>query len=79
VTRLGEYLPIERLFPLDSFLIITAMVQIFGYFFHVSGYVFILAKSRLGYILSDFFTNSSGHPVQSPVHKSLDDNLFGLL
>jgi hypothetical protein len=33
-------------------------------FFHGTSYVFILTKNVLGYILGDFFTNSSGHPAQ---------------
>jgi hypothetical protein len=30
---------------------------------HSQGYVLILAKNGLGYILGEFFTNSSGHPA----------------
>jgi hypothetical protein len=33
-------------------------------FFHGTNTVLILAKYGLGYILGDFFTNSSGHPEQ---------------
>jgi hypothetical protein len=31
-------------------------------FFHDKKCIFILSKNELGYILGDFFTNSSGHP-----------------
>jgi hypothetical protein len=34
-----------------------------GYFFHGTGYVIILTKIWLGYILGVFFINASGHPV----------------
>jgi hypothetical protein len=36
----------------------------FGYFFHCESYALISAKNGLGYILGDFFTNSSGHPAR---------------
>jgi hypothetical protein len=48
---------------LGGFSKITELAQIFGLLFpQRSSYVFILAKNGLGYILGDFFTNSSGHP-----------------
>jgi hypothetical protein len=31
-------------------------------FFRGAGYALILTNNWLGYILGDFFTNSSGHP-----------------
>jgi hypothetical protein len=31
-------------------------------FFNRRGYTLIWQENRLGYILGDFFTNSSGHP-----------------
>jgi hypothetical protein len=36
-----------------------------GYFFFGKSYKKLLAKIGLGYILGDFFTNSSGHPDRS--------------
>jgi hypothetical protein len=33
-------------------------------FFHGEGYALILTKNWLGYILGDFFENSSGHPAE---------------
>jgi hypothetical protein len=35
----------------------------YGFFFHGLRSVIILTKNGLGYILGDFFTNASGHPV----------------
>jgi hypothetical protein len=35
-----------------------------GYFLSKYGYGSIMAKNGLGYILGDFLTNSSGHPVR---------------
>jgi hypothetical protein len=60
VTRLVEFLPIGRLFILDSFLKITEVAHIFGYFF--VRYSLIWQK-WFGNILGDVFTNLSGHPV----------------
>jgi hypothetical protein len=40
---------------------ITKIAHYFGSFFNEKSYVLILRKSELGYILGDFFTNSSGH------------------
>jgi hypothetical protein len=34
---------------------------LFGLLFHDYGYALILTKNGLGYILDDFFINSSGH------------------
>jgi hypothetical protein len=33
---------------------------------HGKGYEFILAKNEFGYILGDFFTDTSGHPACMP-------------
>jgi hypothetical protein len=41
----------------------TKIAQIFGPLFQCNGYVFVLSKNGLGYILSDFFTNASGRPA----------------
>jgi hypothetical protein len=41
----------------------TGAAQIFvATFFHGKSDESILSKNRFGYILRDFFTNSSGHP-----------------
>jgi hypothetical protein len=64
VTRVGEFLPIGRLFTLGSGLKITEE-YIFGLLFPrylLHTYVFILSKNGFGSVLGDFFTNSSGHP-----------------
>jgi hypothetical protein len=37
----------------------------------VKGYALILTKKGLGYILGDFLTNSSGHPVSRRVAEKL--------
>jgi hypothetical protein len=60
VTRLGDFFC--KTFTLGSFLI-TKVANILGYFFHGQGYALILTKV-LGYILGDFFTNTSGLPDQ---------------
>jgi hypothetical protein len=45
------------------FFLITELAHFFGLLFpQRTSYVFILTKNGLGYILGDFFTNSSGHP-----------------
>jgi hypothetical protein len=68
VTRLDEFSPFGRLFSLGSFLRLRKYPKILGNFFRSSGFVvLILAKNGLGYILGDFFTNSSGHPVADGV------------
>jgi hypothetical protein len=66
VTRLGEFSPIWRLFSLDSFMEITVVAQKLGLLFPRSKfyvYILIWAKNGLGYVLCDFFTNSSAHPA----------------
>jgi hypothetical protein len=51
-------------FTFGGLLKLTEVAQVYVLLFpHGSGYVLILAKARLGYILGEFFTNSSGHPV----------------
>jgi hypothetical protein len=37
-----------------------------GYFFHGVGYALFLTLNGFGYILGDFFINSSGHPAPNP-------------
>jgi hypothetical protein len=67
VTRLGEFSHIGRLFALGSVLKITEVAQIFSLLFSmVRGvYVSISTNNWLGYILGDFFTNSSGHSAKT--------------
>jgi hypothetical protein len=60
---LGEFVQIGRLFTLGCFLKILKQPNYLSYFFHGKIYVFILTKNRLGHILGDFFTNTSGHPA----------------
>jgi hypothetical protein len=47
---------------LAGILKIIEVAHIYGYFFHGQDYALTLTKNELGYILGDFFTNSSGHP-----------------
>jgi hypothetical protein len=63
VTWLVEFSPFGRKFSLASFFVVTkvALCNYWASFFHGTGYVFILTKKWLGYILSYFFTNSSGY------------------
>jgi hypothetical protein len=56
-----------RLLTLVYFIQKYRSSQIFGLFFHGKSYVLILTKSALGYILGDFFSNLSGHPVMAPM------------
>jgi hypothetical protein len=59
---LGEFSPNGRSLTLGSFLKIAVVAQFLGAtLFHSTSYVLIWAKQGLGYILGDFFTNSSGH------------------
>jgi hypothetical protein len=51
-----------RLFSLTSFLNYENSPNFGAAFFHISGFILILIKSGLGYILADFFANSSRHP-----------------
>jgi hypothetical protein len=46
---------------LGSCMINVEVDQILGYFFHGISYGLIMTKNELGYILGDFFANSSGH------------------
>jgi hypothetical protein len=57
VTRLGEISPFGRCFENCK-----SSAKFLATFFHGTNTVLILAKYALGYILGDFFTNSSGHP-----------------
>jgi hypothetical protein len=52
------------LFPKDSVLEKYRIAQIFGLRFPtLKSYIYFVQKLGLGYILGDFFTNSSGHPA----------------
>jgi hypothetical protein len=64
VTRLGEFLPNGRLISFGSFFNYRSGPNFRATFFYGKSCVFILAKNRLGYILGDFFTYTSGHPVK---------------
>jgi hypothetical protein len=56
VTRLGEFLPIGRLFSLSSFFLITEVAEILGLFSDGKNYVgTTFARNMLSYILGDFF------------------------
>jgi hypothetical protein len=57
---------------LGSLLKITEVAKIFGLLFSTEkDYANILTKNRLGYILVDFFTNSSGRPDRDPYFVNL--------
>jgi hypothetical protein len=57
----GEISPNARLFALGSFSkIYTSSPKLWATSFQRIDYVLILTKNGLGYILGDFFTNSSG-------------------
>jgi hypothetical protein len=62
VTRLGEILPIWRLFSLGSFFNYKSSANSLATVFHETSYVIVLTKDVFGYSLGDFFVNSSGHP-----------------
>jgi hypothetical protein len=50
------------LFSLGSFFKITELAEIFDLlFFHGKSSVLSLTNNGLGYILGEFYTNSSGH------------------
>jgi hypothetical protein len=60
---LGEFSPIGRLFSLgSSSKNCKSIPNILAAIFCGKHYVSILTKNVLGYILGDFFKNSSGHP-----------------
>jgi hypothetical protein len=64
VTRLGEFSPNGWLFTLASFFENLLKHPTFlGYLFPRQGFCVDSDKNGLGYILGDFFTNSSGHPA----------------
>jgi hypothetical protein len=58
VTRFDDFFPIWQLLTSGSFLKITKAAKVFWTtFFHSKSNV---GKNGLGYILGDFFTNSTG-------------------
>jgi hypothetical protein len=62
VSRLGENSSFWRLNTLGIFVKLTEMAQTIGLFFRGKSYVFNFHRNGLGYILGDFFTDTSGHP-----------------
>jgi hypothetical protein len=63
VTRLGENSPKGWLFTMVSCSKIRKVATKFVLlFFKCKSYILTLTKNGLGYILGDFFPNSSGHP-----------------
>jgi hypothetical protein len=67
VTRLGEFKFFGDIFGV-VFLKNPYVENIFRIpHFPGKSYVLIVTKNGLGYILGDFFTNSSGHPVRKPL------------
>jgi hypothetical protein len=55
-----------------QFLKIVKVAHFWSNFSRSLDYAIILTKNRFGYILGDFFTNSSGHPARD----QLSDNFF---
>jgi hypothetical protein len=64
VTKLGEILPIGRLFTFGQFFenYIPKKPELMGYFFQGINYVLILTQNGLCFIFGIFFTNSFGNP-----------------
>jgi hypothetical protein len=63
VTKLGEFSPNGNLFTVGCMMKMIEVALILGALFpHRTRNELVLAKNGLGYILSDFFTNSPGHP-----------------
>jgi hypothetical protein len=61
---LDEFSPTGQFFSLCSFLKVTEVAHIFGArSFHGKKFCIDFDKNGLGYILGDFFANSSGHPA----------------
>jgi hypothetical protein len=68
---LGEFSPVGQLFTLACFKKIAEVAPFWAgcSFPRKKSYELILSKSGLGYILGEFFTNSSGHPAPVPEPK----------
>jgi hypothetical protein len=64
------------LFTLVSFFNYISGPNICAIFSHENCYVLILTKSGLGYILGDFFINSSGHPAAVALSRTFKSTLF---
>jgi hypothetical protein len=63
VTRLDDFSPIGQWLTFEGFLKNTKVAQKTWTNFHSgNSSVLILTRNGLGYILGDFFTNSSGRP-----------------
>jgi hypothetical protein len=63
VTRSGEFSPNGHYCTVGRFIKITEVARILGYIFPKCKFWINLDKNGLGYILGDFFINSSGHPA----------------
>jgi hypothetical protein len=63
VTRLGEFSPFWVIIYFGQcFEDYMSATNFWATFFHGASYVIILTKTWWGYILGDFFANSSGRP-----------------
>jgi hypothetical protein len=62
VTRLGGFSPIGWLFNSGSFWQLQKQPTFFDYFFSPLRLCISFDKNGLGYVLGDFFTNSTYHP-----------------
>jgi hypothetical protein len=62
IGRVFVYIYVRWLFTLAVFENYRSSTENLGHFFHRTSYVSILTRHGLGYILGDFFTNSTGHP-----------------
>jgi hypothetical protein len=64
VARWGEFLPLGQHFIFGRFLRTTEVAQHFGASFSTVPVMFVIIfdKAALGFVLGDFFTNTSGHP-----------------
>jgi hypothetical protein len=68
---LGEFLPNGPMFIFGSFLKIKkSSKNNWAICFQSKSYVLIMAKNGLGYILGDFFKNSSGHHPHKKIKSS---------
>jgi hypothetical protein len=71
VTILGEFSPTYWASTLGSFFEKREVAQILGLLFSTVRVMFQYLRKNLGYILGNFFTNSSGHPcLQEKVKKN---------
>jgi hypothetical protein len=66
VTGFGEFSSIGWLFIMRSFFDDRCSQNYWANFFHGKNYVLYVTEIALGYILGDFFTNSSSHTATEP-------------